>query len=265
MKQVRFITRADDAGSSLSANEAIRRALKAGFIKNVSLMAMGGKIEDAAERLLRFKANMNFGMHGTLNAEWDRVKWGPLSKLDASSGLVDEQGYFLSNPEQFVTTKPQVAVILREYDAQLDRLTRLGFPVAYVDSHMFPEKYIPGMFEAMNEWIKGKGLINHIYFYNLPPGFKKIAADPKNMVSVLKAIPEGQYFYLAHPAVYSDEMLLTGNSSVSGEDVAKARNGEAQLLAKKSTPRFMRFLGITPIRYDQAAPGPALDPANPLL
>ncbi|GHU98013.1 hypothetical protein FACS189483_05430 [Spirochaetia bacterium] len=265
MKQIRFITRADDAGSSLSANEAIRRALKAGFIRNVSLMAVGNKIEDAAEKLPRYKANMNFGMHGVLNAEWDKVKWGPITKLDASSGLVDEQGYFLPDPEQFANTKPTMEIILREYDAQLDRLTRLGFPVAYVDSHMFPEKYIPGMFEAMNEWIKRKGLINHIYFYNLPPGFEKVVENPKNLVPMLKAIPEGQYFYVAHPAVYSEEMLLTGNSSVSGKDVARARNGEAQLLAKKTTPLFMRLIGITPIRYDQAVPGPALDPANPLL
>ena len=106
MKQIRFITRADDAGSSFSANEAIRRALKAGFIRNVSLMAVGSKIEDAAEKLLRHKAGMNFGMHGVLNAEWDKVKWGPVTKLDTSSGLTDEQGFFLSNPEQFVKTRP---------------------------------------------------------------------------------------------------------------------------------------------------------------
>jgi hypothetical protein len=261
MKNLRFITRADDAGSSFSANEAIRRALQAGFIRNVSLMAVGSKIEDAAEKLLRYKKNMNFGMHGVLNAEWDKVKWGPLTKPDASSGLVDEQGYFLSNPDMFLKTKPEVEVILREYDAQLDRLTRLGFPVAYVDSHMFPEKRIPGMFEAMNEWIKRKGLINHIYFYNLPPGFEGAAKNPKDLIPLLRAIPEGQYFYLAHPAIYSDEMLLTGNSSFSGKDVAKARDGEARFLEKKSTLLFMRFLGIQPIRYDQAVPGPALDPA----
>jgi hypothetical protein len=117
----------------------------------------------------------------------------------------------------------------------------------------------------MNEWITRKGLINHIYFYNLPPGFEKVMADPKNLVPVLKAIPAGQYFYAAHPALYSEEMLLTGNSSVSGETVARTRDGEARLLGKKTTPLFMRFLGITPIRYDQAIAGPALDPANPLL
>ena len=39
MKNIRFITRADDLGSSYSANQAIEQVIDAGFIKNVSIMA----------------------------------------------------------------------------------------------------------------------------------------------------------------------------------------------------------------------------------
>jgi hypothetical protein len=262
MKDVRFITRSDDAGSSVSANEAIRKVIRAGFIKNVSLMAVGGKIEDAAERLLPLKKKICFGIHSVLNAEWDKVKWGPLSPMDSSGGLVDDRGYFLADPSLFEKTKPDIALILREYDAQLDKLTRLHFPITYVDSHMLPEKNIPGLMEAMNNWIETKGLVNHIYFYNLPPGFEKIAADPKKLVPVLRAIPEGQYFYISHPALYSEEMLLTGNSSGSGEAVARARSGEAALLSNPFLPLLMRFLSIRPIRYDEAVPGASLDLKN---
>jgi hypothetical protein len=253
MKKIRFITRADDAGSSTSANEAIKGVLKAGFIKNVSLMAVGSKIEDARE-LLRFKKKICFGLHSVINAEWDRVKWGPLTKIDPSAGLTDEQGFFLSDPKLFEETKPPVELILREYDAQLDKLTRLNFPVSYVDSHMIPEKNIPSLFEAMNDWIKQKGLINHFYYYTLPPGFEQVAEDPANLFPVLTALRDGQYFYLAHPALYTEEMRQTGNASVSGETVARARAGEAKLLSRLSLPLVMRFLGIRPIRYDQAEP-----------
>ncbi len=36
----------------------------------------------------------------------------------------------------------------------------------------------------------------------------------------LLAVPQGQYFIVAHPSLYTEEMLLTGNAGVSGEDVA---------------------------------------------
>ncbi len=48
MKNIRFITRADDLGSSYSANQAIEQVIDAGFIKNVSIMACGPAVEDAA-------------------------------------------------------------------------------------------------------------------------------------------------------------------------------------------------------------------------
>ena len=77
-------------------------------------------------------------MHTTLNAEWDRVKWGPVLPPEKCKGLVDELGYFLSHPSMFVQTKPPVEQIMSEVDAQLERLHKLGFPVCYIDSHMFP-------------------------------------------------------------------------------------------------------------------------------
>jgi predicted glycoside hydrolase/deacetylase ChbG (UPF0249 family) len=73
MKNIRFITRADDLGGSYSANQAIEQVIDAGFIKNVSIMACGPAVEDAARRLAHRK-DVCFGMHTTLNAEWDRVK-----------------------------------------------------------------------------------------------------------------------------------------------------------------------------------------------
>jgi hypothetical protein len=260
MKDVRFVARADDAGSNVSANEAFLKVIRGGFIKNVSLMAVGPQIEDA-QRLLKFKGKVCFGMHAVLNAEWDRVKWGPLSGIGAESGLLDPQGYFLSHPSMFEKTKPPVEVILREYEAQLDKLTRLHFPVQYVDSHMLPEKYVPGLLEATSAWIKRKGLIDHAYFYTLPPGLEKIAQDPKQLIPVLKAVPEGQYFFAIHPALDSEEMRATGNAEFRGEDIARGRSGEAKMFSRKTTGWLLRSLGIRPIRYDEAVPGELLDPA----
>jgi hypothetical protein len=261
MSKVRFITRADDAGSSRSANRAILAAVRAGFIKNVSVMAPGKFTEDAAELLAR-RRGVCFGMHATLNAEWDRVKWGPVSALDQSSGLLDGGGAFLADPRSFEKTRPRVETVIGEFNAQLDKLCRAGFDIRYVDSHMLPERFIPGLDEALRDWAEAKGLCDHMYYYRLPPGFEVLRENPRRLLPVLRAIPPGQYFYLAHPAFYGEEMLQTGNAEVGGEEVARARAGEAKLLGNPLLKYGMGLLGIRGIRYDQAEKGKRLSPAE---
>lgn len=244
MKNICFITRSDDAGSSHSANRAISRVLDAGFIKNVSLMACGPAIEDAAHLLIHRK-DVCFGMHTTLNAEWDRVKWRPLTAPEKCRGLLDEQGYFLPHPTLFLQTKPSVESIMAEVDAQLDKLHTLGFSIRYLDSHMFPERYVEGLDEAMADFARRKGLIDHMYFYQLPPwGLTLCNAKDVHL------LPAGQYMGISHPSLDTQEMHLTGNASLSGNSVAATRARETELL---SDPSYCRSLGIRSIRYDEAS------------
>ncbi len=251
MKDIRFITRADDAGSSHAANLAIAGAVKAGFIKNVSLMAPGYHIEEAAQ-MLAGSNKVCFGLHSTLNAEWDRVKWKPLHPVRPDSGLVDENGYFLADPAMFARSLPSAETAMAELAAQLDRLTALGFAIRYIDSHMFAEAYIPGLDEAMAAFAKRKGLIDHMYFYRLPPDFARMNEDA---VGFLRRLPAGQYFYVAHPAKYSEEMRLTGNAQYSGEEIASGRGKEARLLSNRLLAPVLRLaFGLRPLRYDEAEP-----------
>ncbi len=255
MKHIFFVTRADDAGSSRSANAAIKKVIRAGFLKNVSIMAPGAFIDDAAAQFGKDK-RVCFGMHGTLNAEWDRVKWGPVADLPKDSGLVDGNGAFLADPKLFLTSKPPVELVLREYEAQLDKLTRAGFDIRYVDSHMFAETGIPGMDEAVADFAKRKGLLDHMYYYHFPPGLLEAAARGENLIKLLRGVPDGQYFFAAHPALDTDEMRQTGNATYRGEDIAKARGSEAKTYGSPLTKVLMRSMGIRPLRYDEATPLP---------
>jgi len=213
-KQINFITRADDAGSSRSANRAIARTVRAGLIKNVSVMAPGRYVDEAAE-LLAARRDICFGMHATLNAEWNRVKWGPVSSLDPNSGLTDENGMFLPGTKQFQETKPPLALVMKEYDAQLDKLRRAGFDIRYVDSHMFPEQYIDGLDGAVEDWAKRKGLLDHMRYYTLPPGWEALLQDIKKAPSFLRNMPEGQYFIVAHPALQLRSLLFAQTAVVA--------------------------------------------------
>ena len=246
MKTIRIITRADDLGSSVSANRAIERVADAGFIRNVSVMACGHAVEDAAERLAHRK-DVCFGMHTTLNAEWDRIKWGPVLPADMCSGLVDENGAFLPHPSLFLQTRPSVETVMREVASQLERLRNLGFSIRYIDSHMFSELYVDGLDEAMEEFAKRNSLLDHMYFYRFPPGMRDLS-----FLESPAELPDGQYFMLIHPAEDSEEMRLTGNAAVSGEEIAATRAREAEVFSNPEKIRLFRENGFEGIRYDEA-------------
>jgi predicted glycoside hydrolase/deacetylase ChbG (UPF0249 family) len=71
--KIYLVTRADDAGSCRSANEAILEGVEAGVIKNVSFLAVGPEIEHAVE-LLGGRDDIAYGFHVCLNSEWEAVK-----------------------------------------------------------------------------------------------------------------------------------------------------------------------------------------------
>jgi hypothetical protein len=209
-------------------------------------MACGPAIEAAAQ-IIAHRKDVCFGMHTTLNAEWDRVKWKPLTPQEKCGGLVNENGYFLAHPTMFMDTKPSVETILREIDAQLERLHTLGFAVTYIDAHMFPERYVEGLHEAVGEFARRKGLIDHMCFYNLPPWGLTLC----NMKDV-HLLPDGQYLGISHPSLDTEEMRLTGNASTSGHTVATTRARETALISDRQYGRKLEALGIRSIRYDEA-------------
>ena len=254
MSRVHFITRADDLGSSISANKAIDKVCRAGFFKNVSVMAPGPYVEHAAE-LLATRKDICFGMHITLNAEWDLVKWKPLTAIGPSSGLVDDNGFFLNSPRLFIETKPDVSLIMKEVNEQLELLNKLGFNIIYLDSHMFPEMCVDSLDDAIKDFAKKKGLVDHMYYYETPPGFTELSKNLPGLSGYLKKLPEGQCLIVSHPALYDEEMLQTGNESTSGEEIAKSRAGETKQYSSLLLRLLLKRYGCAGIRYDEAKPG----------
>ncbi|WP_281939422.1 ChbG/HpnK family deacetylase [Paenibacillus tyrfis] len=249
---IRLITRADDCGSSHSANVGIAESLKAGFIKNVSLMAPCRFIEEAAEMLIGHE-DVCFGLHATLNAEWDQVKWGPVLPISQVSTLVDENGMFTSSPQVFEAQKPDLDEIMLEIQAQLDKLRRLGFRIAYVDTHMFPEYHVPGMEDRMMEWADKEGLLYWNRFCSSLRRVEKTDHLIDDIVSRLKAADKGQYLVVGHPAIDTCEMRMLGNKHISGDELAAGRVLEARLFTDPRILQLCKEKGIVPIRYDEAS------------
>lgn len=87
------------------------------------------------------------------------------------------------------------------------------------------------------------------------PHMDELALGPGLFERVLAGLGEGQYIYIAHPALYGEEMLRTGNALVSGEAVARHRAGDAAFMADPHTLEICRAHGFSTIRLDEAMPG----------
>ena len=75
---------------------------------------------------------------------------------------------------------------------------------------------------------------------------------------VLGSLTDDQYFFLSHPALYSEEMVQCGNARVDGEELARGRDQEASFLAREDLNEISERLGFRAIRYDEAVPLPGV-------
>lgn len=248
MKEI--ISRADDCGSSHAANAAIFETIEIGFIKNVSVMGCGPYLEEAAQMLAE-RREICFGLHGCINSEWSNVVWGPVAPKEKVKSLIDARGVFFPSQKDFLKHPPVLEEIITEYRYQLERVRKVGFDVRYMDSHMFPELFIPGLEEAMSRMIEQEGLVDHRYFNRILPG-NDLFTSKKGMFEKILAKINGQYLFVMHPAKYSEEMCRMGNAEIDGKCVAECREKDYQFLTDLANVKLCKKYGVRLLRYDEA-------------
>lgn len=260
MSEINLITRADDLGSSRAANLAIHAAITSGsFIRNVECMAPAPMMEDAAY-LLAGVRGVDLGLHITLTAEWNGIRWYPVDAKTERTPLTLPDGSFPKTIDWFTAHPPQIEDVLREISAQLDALTRLHIAVDHISSHMFPELAIPGLAEAVSAWANEKGLLDHLRYYRMPQEQRepKSAADLASGLEAwegwLRLLREGQYCSIMHPARFSREMLAYNLDGLPRDAVGRTRDVEDQLLRTGQLEKRCAELGIHAIRYRDAIP-----------
>lgn len=227
----KLITRADDFGSARAANAAILEAVRSGFlVRNVSCMAPGARLAEGAEALAALADRVDIGLHLTVNSEWDPVKWTPCAPRQEIAALLNADGTFYPSGEEMAAAAPPVEQVLREAAAQLDRLTALGLPVSYLDGHMFPTRFLPGLEDALRQWCREKGLRYASDYDMLYRGGPDMAptypAFAKNTEKWLQNLQECITLYIIHPAQYSAESRAFCNSRFPSGVVAHERELE---------------------------------------
>ena len=231
MSTPRIVFRADDAGSSEGANLAILKTVTEGVVRNVSVMAPGAAFEHAAD-LLRGLEGIDIGLHVTLNAEWDEVKWGPVLPAEQVPSLVEPDGSFTASPKVLHDRGFSVDEAMAEIEAQLAKIRKAGLEVHYVDQHM-GVGWI-GLEDRIDELCRREGLINA---RRVPFLQGSDTQDLGSLQGLLRSTAQGPHVVVGHPG--SDVDPVMRRFTMGGRQPGEILRERAQDRRVLSDPRLV--------------------------
>ncbi|MFW6293335.1 MAG: ChbG/HpnK family deacetylase [Spirochaetota bacterium] len=256
MSGIRLVTRADDAGMSAIANRAIREAADDGIVRNISLMAPAPAIRNAYELLGDLGGRVDFGLHVTLTAEWENLRWRPLTHGPATASFVRDDGTMHFLVDDISAGSPDLDAMMAEVEAQLDLLKNLGFTIGYIDEHMWVGE-VPGLAERLAEFADAHELVNDRTMLQTGslsplPNWDGPGEHPgTELADRLAETPAGTYLLVGHPARKDGEMdqfRLPGHSSGKA---SVERNRQRRMFMDIEIIDYCENVGIELLRYSE--------------
>jgi predicted glycoside hydrolase/deacetylase ChbG (UPF0249 family) len=132
VKQV--VVHEDDLGMCHGANAAFLDLSQRGVCTSGSVMVPCPWFLEMADMQAK-NANLDIGVHLTLNAEKSFYRWRPLTRSSRAAGLTDGDGYCWKTVGELRRSAAPEAVEA-ELCAQIDAALAAGIDVTHVDSHM---------------------------------------------------------------------------------------------------------------------------------
>ncbi len=138
MSDIELVVQCDDFGMCHAGNEGAVQAFREGILTQASVMVPCPWFREAAA--LAKEHSIPVGVHLTLTAEWDYLRWGPLTP---GRSLVGDDGR-LPRTVKEAQDNAKEDEILEEFIAQTELFRSEGLEPEYFDCHMgviTPEPY----------------------------------------------------------------------------------------------------------------------------
>ena len=283
-----LIVHSDDAGMSHSVNVATIAALEKGIVTSASIMVPCPWFKEFA-LFAKEHPQYDYGIHLTLNSEWDQYRWGPVASADRVPSLIDPEGYLWDGTDQ-VRQHARAEEVRIELKAQIDKALAFGVPLSHLDTHMgavmtrpdlidvyvqlgieykLPLLFLSGMDPAMRAAYPALAerldaslprlaeaglpvLDNLMQFYggDIPEKRLKVYRD------ALAALPPGINQLIIHCGVDNPELrAITGSAARRDQDYRIFIDPETQRLIEEHGIELTTWkkltLGIRPIKTSQ--------------
>jgi predicted glycoside hydrolase/deacetylase ChbG (UPF0249 family) len=250
--RIRLVTRGDDCGMCQSANAAVREAFEQGILRNTSVMVPCPAFEEAA-RMLADLPGLCVGLHVTLNAEWDSVKWGPVLPAAKVPSLVDREGLFLQTTMALQERQASGDEMIAEVRAQLDLARARGLDVRYVDQHM-GVGWLAGLAERISRLAEEEGLIESgKAVRGLPRADGGSADRAGELLARLAAAASGTYLFVTHPGYDRPDMRRFRHEGLAEGQVARERDADRRAFTDQRVLDYCAANGVQPIRFTEIA------------
>jgi chitin disaccharide deacetylase len=138
-----LIITGDDLGTTFAANCGVYDAVRSGLATSAGLVVPGPWAREAASTY----RGEDVGVHLTLNAEYDLLRWGPITYCPS---LLDGDGGFPRTLED-LWDHGDTAEVRRECRAQLERAVYWGFDVSHLSAHLGALEARPEFFDVAVE------------------------------------------------------------------------------------------------------------------
>ena len=191
------IIHTDDIGMCQATVDAYAELDEAQIVSSGAVMVPCPWFLAAAE-YAKSHPETDLGIHLTLNSEWERYRWRPLSTTDPSTGLLDSQGFFHRKHEELQEFATAEAVEF-ELKAQIQHVLNIGFKPTHVDTHMLTLLH-PKFLEVYLKTAYQFGLPAMIPRWDVQ-GWQKLGFDfeaSSRMANIIKEFEDQGYPMLDH-------------------------------------------------------------------
>ncbi len=263
----KLVIRGDDMGFSHAANEALIKSNKEGIETSIEVIVPSPWFPEAV-KLLKQNPKIDVGLHFAITAEWDNVKWRPLTDCPS---LKDKDGYFYqmlfpnkNYPQGAILENAwKLADVEKELRAQIDMAKKYVPRLSHISGHMGSTAFAPEIKEMANRVaaeyhlkmvdIDGLKDMNTSYI-----GFdikdKTTEERINGFIEMLDKMQSGKnYVFVEHPALDGDEMKAIYH--IGYEDVAKHRQDVTNIFTSEKVKKAIVEKGINLVSYKELLEG----------